>query len=192
MESLTVFCKDHDIEYDLPPLLLSALNAFAKEMISSYLPGGTPNAAGLSAENGKSMLAAGEQSSAVSTDALVQIALNDLLAGKYCPYYSLSALGGDDFLRWLAGTALVNGCGDRLEIPSTEKIIAFCTIDGGTERHKSASSIKLDGTSLVTGLACGAGPLTFGPFFEGAWARTLTENEAGGKSERSGKGHGRA
>ncbi|MDR0340175.1 MAG: hypothetical protein LBH53_01270, partial [Puniceicoccales bacterium] len=53
---------------------------------------------------------------------------------------------------WLAGTALVNGCGDRLEIPSAKKLAAFCALGGGAERHRSGSAIKLDGASFVAGL----------------------------------------
>jgi hypothetical protein len=86
----------------------------------------------------------------------------------------------------------VNGCEDWLDIPSAKKLAAFCAIGGSAERHRSGFAIKLDGASFVAGLAGRTGPFTVGSFLEGALAKMLTKNEVSGKSERSGKGHGRA
>jgi hypothetical protein len=76
----------------------------------------------------------------------------------------------------LAGVALLNGCGDRLEISRAEKFTAFCDLGGGRKRHKTGRSIELRDISFAVGLAQAVGPLTCGAFFEGAFADSLTEN----------------
>jgi hypothetical protein len=89
---------------------------------------------------------------------------------------------------WLAGTTLVNGCGDRLEIPQPGELSVFGSAGAGGERHKTGSTVELRSASLAAGLADGIGPLTYGTFFEGAFAKTRTEDESNKETELTGKG----
>ncbi|MDR0678856.1 MAG: hypothetical protein LBF24_01225 [Puniceicoccales bacterium] len=90
---------------------------------------------------------------------------------------------------WLAGAALVNDCGDLLPFPTTKKIAAFCTLDGGIERYKTGSYTEVRGPSSIAGLSFGLGPVALGGFVECAHGavRTKDDEKAGG-AEFRGKG----
>jgi predicted outer membrane repeat protein len=93
---------------------------------------------------------------------------------------------------WLAGVALVNGGGDRLEFPVAKSVATFCSLDGSLEWHRENPHLKAHGTSLAAGLTGAAGPLTCGLFFEGIFARTDSGKEWDGEWEISGRGQARA